>query len=54
MFNYEKALTTLNRSFQIKQNLTLNADQDGSIAMTLHEIGRCHNNMNNYDEALVN
>jgi len=47
MNNYDEALFNLNRSLQIKQNITLNADMDKGIAITLTDIGRCHSKMNN-------
>jgi len=35
MNNYDEALFSLNRSLQIKQNITLNVDKDEGITVTL-------------------
>ena len=51
--NYKKALPYFNRLFQIKQNATLNAENDRSIAVTLFKIGTCYINLDNYHEALT-
>ena len=54
LHNFDEALTNLNRAFEIKQNTTLNADTDRSVATSLHNIGWCHIDLHNYDEALTN
>ena len=54
LHNYDDALTNLYRALEIKQNITLNADNDRNVATTLHNIGLCHKDLHNYDEALTN
>ena len=52
--NYDEALTNLNRTLQIKQITTQDADIYRSVAGTLNNVSCCHTELHNYDEALTN
>ena len=62
MNEHDEALKYYERALQIKQRTststnvnnehTTNAETDTSLAATLHEIGRCLQDMNQHDEAL--
>ena len=49
---YKDALNYFSKALQNKQNITLNADIDTNLAITLHSIGHCHVRMQQYDDAL--
>jgi len=54
LHKYDKALSKLRHALKIKQNITLYADEDRKISVTLHEIGRSQMNLCNYRDVLAN
>ena len=46
----EEALKYLERALQIKERATKHPETDTSLAITLHELGRCLQKMNQYEE----
>ena len=42
----------LEKALGIKKQISLDVDKDGSVAITMHEIGRCLLNINKHTEAM--
>ena len=52
MNKHTEAMEYLEKALRIKKQIPLDVDKDGSVAITMHEIGRCLLDMNKHTEAM--